>query len=77
MTKYIDLRENKTPLEGVTRFEKLISKDFNAVDCFSDPGVWNEVKLYHIDDEGVAILVGYDDQGYITYIGHAGAEFNQ
>lgn len=75
-TKFVDLRQEKTPLSGVTEFKKFICKDYTLMDSFSNPlENWKEIQLLHVDHRGVAIFKCISVRD-LMYIGKAGAEFN-
>ncbi len=81
MTKYIDLRENKTPLEGVTRFDKYVDND-SVVKPTLDPSRWDIIALIGVESEYGAVFKANNggslsDSVFAIYFGHAGAEFNQ
>lgn len=76
MTKFTDLRQNKTPLSGKTKFYTLVVE--NGTTCSTDIPIhsWKNIDLLWIDQNGVAIFSAHDNVGGLTYIGYAGAEFN-
>lgn len=77
MTKYIDLRENKTPLKGVTRFIKLVGNDCSVCVPSLNTIDWENVTLLATDLNGVSVFLASIGFANILYLGYAGAEFNQ
>ncbi len=79
MTKYIDLRENKIPLEGVTRFDDALYSDYDKGIATFYPDDFKNVALICVDRVYGAVFKAWhdDENGCNIYFGHAGAEFNQ